>query len=226
MTSTNPWSLEATNHVKTLKEHTETIHTCFEEYIDWMLDLSIRLPHIAALNIPENLKVGETEQSVIQLYCNTNEKINNEYWDILPKTLEFQHYFNDHGEEILLQILVRSHIRNQRLMNDKKNTHDHFKNQFDNALIHPNKIIGQFNELANIVTNKTTFCASNINQFFKTNLIQSMNIDDNKAKELINESTAIAKEMIALEEQIGTENWLPFSSALSLKKQQTISCKK
>lgn len=226
MASTNPWSLDATNHVKTLKNKPETLAICFEEYIDWMLDLSIRLPHIAALNIPANLKVGETDQSIIDLYCKTNEKIDKEYWDILPTIPEFQNYVNNNSEEILLQILIRCLIRNQRLMKDKKNAHEHFKQQFDNAMVKPVTLINLFNKLASIVTKNTTFCTSNIISLYKTEIIQSINIDNNKGNELLQKSILIAKEMIALEEQIGTEEWLPFCNPSSQKTHTTTSCKK
>jgi len=213
--STNPWSKEATDYVKTLKNNQETLAICFEEYLDWMLDLSIRFESIAVLNIPSYLNVNETGLSIIQLYCNTNEKINKEYWTILPTIPTFVDFINHNGQDILSNILVKAHIRNQRLIHDKQLAHHYFKQQFDNALINPLTIIKQFNELANIVTKKTTFCASQLANLLKTEIIKSINIDTVQAKQLIEKSIALAEEIMALEKEIGTEDWKPFSQFFS-----------
>lgn len=209
----NPWTASEVKLVCGL-EGQESLETSFEEYLDWMLDLSIRLPHIAALNIPADLKVPNEQQSIIDLYCSVNKEIDEEYWDVLPGMCEFREYLRVHGENILVEVLARAMVRNARLKAEQKEAFpcDKFNNQFVAALVAPTKIIERYNLLIARCQPKELLAVTYIDE-------SMMLSPDNKilskvayAEEIIIQTKAnsLAKAMIEKERKIGNENWREF----------------
>lgn len=213
VTSSNPWTASEVKLVCGL-EGRESLETSFVEYLDWMLDLSLRLPHIAALNIPADLKVPNEQQTIIDLYCEVNKEIDEEYWDVLPGMSEFREYLRLHGETILVEILTRAMVRNARLKAEQREAHscEKFNKQFVAALIPCNKIIERYISLIAKCQSKEVLSATLIGDSIMPStdnkVIGKIGLDNEIL--IQTKATALARIMIEKERKIGNENWREF----------------
>jgi hypothetical protein len=210
--TTNPWTPEEVALVQQL-ESEEAMHTFFEEDIDWMLDLSIRYPHIAALNIPANMTIPNSNKTIIEKYCKLDKKTDAEYWDILPRMPEFKDYLEKNSSQILTTILTRTLVRNARLEKEAKEADPSFAKLFADARVHPSIIIKNFQMLIDACQKKDVlaFTIPPEVSFFQPSAEKNYGRVANASYE--NEfanAKKMAELMIAKENKIGTTNWTAF----------------
>ncbi|VVC75688.1 hypothetical protein AQUSIP_09780 [Aquicella siphonis] len=211
--SNNPFTPQETALVKKLETCPETLDICFYEFLDWMLDISQRFRPLAQLTIPGKLTVkGE---NVIKMYCAKNDMINCEYWAVLPKMPLFHDFLKRNSDRVIHEILVRCHIRNMRLIADKKNAAVRHE-AFDNAVIDPGRVIFMYNELVHAVKRSQlmTFSFASFSIFgsvFARSEEDIAVIDEGKAKELTEKSYVVALKMMEQEAEFGTACWSRFT---------------
>lgn len=222
LVSKNPWTSQEAALVQELEKDPQTLEICFEQYLDWILDLTPRFKHIAHLNIPADMVVPGTDKKIIDLYCETNKKIDAEYRELLAKMPKFQEYLEKNKFDILEKILVRCMVRNDRLEREKKQADAKFANQFDRAKVQPGKVINLFNELLTSVINKNkVFAYSVVDQSITGIKVEHDTISTDTANKLIVEAKAKAQTLIAIEKEHGTEEWERFVPAVEEK---TMKC--
>jgi len=217
----NPFTAAETKLVRDLKNDPEAMLIFFQEALDWMFDLSMRFPHVARLHFPDKLTVKD--ENVIHLYCENNDAVNIEYWNILPVMPELKQFLKRSWEQVLLEILVRCEIRNFRMENDRK-AHPSWDKLFAATLLDPQIVIDKYNELASQMNNSQILAFSYsikhpsiVNQSCLFDRDRSIlvsgpmmvmdKINMGIAAELIAKAKVIAQELIVREQKHGTEAW-------------------
>lgn len=217
--STNPWPTEDTLVVQQLEKHPDTKPINFEENIDWMLDMAVRFPHIAALNIPRGLTVPETGENIIDLYCKVNAAMDAHDQQTLTQMPSFRDYLEKNAESILHHVLVRTMLRNRRLIQEKeeamRNPHKKdFGHLFDNALLNTNDVIDRFNILIDKVNAvpKVVACGESMMSTVRDIVTTSIpRVDLEQSIRLIEDATCIAEKMFDKEIKLGSkEDWREF----------------
>lgn len=215
--SNNPWSAEEVTLVKKLKAHPDTLTISFEEYIDWMIDLSSRYSYVAALNIPRELTVKSTGENVINLFEKANNEFHDQLWSILPTIPEFRAFIEVNKETVLKNILVRMTLRNFRLLKDKFEAlktpgKERFSSDFDAAMINPHDLVKRFNRLLNAVKDVNEKDEKKDVKESAYQLFDIEQISVDKANALITQAKQIAADMFTLECKEGTEDWTLFEN--------------
>lgn len=212
--TTNPWSADEVELVQSL-ETEETLHICFEQYLEYMFDISKRFPHLAALHFPENMTVPQQEQTIIAMYNKLNERICKEYWQVLPKMPQFNLFLQKCSFKTLLTLLVNCQIRNYRLAKERDAAHPDFAPLFNKAILKPSSIINQFNKLIQIASTHEILSFSRMDTTVLSELSKIKMNNPCVTVSLIAKANHLAKEKIQLEEQNGNEQWDLFTSDLT-----------
>ncbi len=228
--SNNPFTPEETKLVREMNDP-EALNIFFTESMDWMLDLSQRFRYLAGLIIPS--KYEHNAKNMIESYCETNRTIDNEYWTMLPKLLPFHDFLTKSYLNVAREILIRCEIRNLRLEKDKKIFKGHDE-QFDKAKLSLDLVIKKMNELIKLNLSNRIMLWSMCPNSDQSGLCQTIQLKENPstlfacqnsqlkeinketANKLIENAKLIAKEMIVMEEQYGTEKW----ATLALKRKE------